>query len=95
MNCIACGLPQTRSQRGRCEDCENAILPLRAVAHRKVHSAIYHGLLSHPKFLRCKDCGRQAQCYDHRDYDFPLAVDPVCWSCNSKRGPAKQLSAAA
>ena len=35
----------------------------------------------------CMDCGKPATCYDHRDYNHPLAVDPVCRSCNGKRGP--------
>jgi len=39
--------------------------------------------------IACVDCGRNAYCYDHRDYSMPLVVVPVCGSCNSKRGPAK------
>lgn len=34
----------------------------------------------------CVDCGKRADCYDHRDYTKPLAVEPVCQSCNFKRG---------
>jgi len=26
--------------------------------------------------------------YDHRDYNYPDIVDPVCHSCNKKRGKA-------
>jgi len=37
----------------------------------------------------CVDCGAVAACYDHRDYLRPLDVEPVCRSCNNKRGPAK------
>jgi hypothetical protein len=36
--------------------------------------------------IPCVDCGLRAQCYDHRDYLDPLMVDPVCESCNYKRG---------
>lgn len=39
----------------------------------------------------CSDCGKPATCYDHRDYNKPLEVDPVCSSCNRKRGPAKYI----
>ena len=37
--------------------------------------------------IRCVDCGKWAQCWDHRDYSKPLEVDPVCKSCNYHRGP--------
>lgn len=30
---------------------------------------------------------RRARDYDHRDYNKPLEVEPVCHSCNMKRGP--------
>jgi hypothetical protein len=36
----------------------------------------------------CVDCGRPATCYDHRDYNKPLEVEPVCHACNSVRGAA-------
>lgn len=36
----------------------------------------------------CVDCGNIATGYDHRDYNKPLDVDPVCNSCNLIRGPA-------
>jgi len=38
--------------------------------------------------IPCVDCGQQAQTYDHRDYLAPLAVEPVCDSCNYRRGMA-------
>lgn len=38
--------------------------------------------------LVCCDCGAQAHCYDHRDYNEPLRVDSVCRSCNVLRGEA-------
>lgn len=39
----------------------------------------------------CVDCGAKATDYDHRDYNKPIDVEPVCRSCNLKRGPAKPL----
>lgn len=39
--------------------------------------------------IACTDCGDPAQEYDHRDYGRPLDVQPVCRSCNKRRGTAK------
>lgn len=36
--------------------------------------------------VRCTDCERPAMVYDHRDYTNPLKVDPVCITCNIRRG---------
>ena len=36
----------------------------------------------------CVDCGKRANAYDHRDYNKPLEVEPVCHRCNNHRGPA-------
>ena len=36
--------------------------------------------------VACVDCGNPAVHYDHRDYDHPLEVEPVCQSCNIRRG---------
>lgn len=38
--------------------------------------------------IACVDCGAPATDYDHRDYNRPLDVDPVCRRCNVRRGPA-------
>lgn len=53
-----------------------------------VSRAIRDGVLVHPSKLHCVDCGKQACEYDHRDYNKPLQVEPVCRSCNLNRGPA-------
>lgn len=39
--------------------------------------------------IKCVDCGGIARHYEHRDYTRPLEVEPVCPSCNYKRGPAR------
>ena len=57
-------------------------------AYAKVSAAIKQGLLPHPSECACTDCGKPARDYDHRDYRKPLDVDPVCRSCNKRRGPA-------
>ena len=60
-----------------------------ARAQSAVTNAIRQGTL--PRLdgtIPCVDCGRPAQCYDHRAYAKPLDVAPVCRSCNGRRGPA-------
>lgn len=39
----------------------------------------------------CVDCGKPAEHYDHRDYNKPLDVQPVCRGCNYRRGRAIPL----
>ena len=56
-----------------------------------VKQAVKKGILASVKTLLCVDCGKNAQCYDHRDYNKPLEVAPVCRSCNFKRGLAIPL----
>ena len=48
--------------------------------------AVKVGFLPHPTDFLCADCQQPAKCYDHRDYNKPLDVEPVCMSCNAKRG---------
>lgn len=57
-------------------------------AHEAVQKATRTGALALPSTLACVDCGKPATEYDHRDYAEPLTVDPVCHSCNTKRGRA-------
>lgn len=58
---------------------------------RITKTAIRAGFLQNPKELSCSDCGRPAECYDHRDYNKPLEVEPVCVRCNSSRGAGIEL----
>lgn len=51
-----------------------------------VKNEVMNGRLLPAKDCKCVDCGKQAQCYDHRDYRKPLMVEPVCKSCDGKRG---------
>jgi hypothetical protein len=53
-----------------------------------VQRAIRRGVLPKPSTLACTDCGDPASVYDHRFYSSPLLVQPVCVSCNYKRGPS-------
>lgn len=60
----------------------------------KISSAVKKNMLKKlsVEFVNCVDCGARARHYDHRDYNRPLDVSPVCVSCNLKRGPAKILA---
>lgn len=57
-------------------------------AHQAVAYAIRKGELRRPSEFPCADCGGKAVEYDHRDYNKPLEVEPVCRRCNLRRGPA-------
>lgn len=59
-------------------------------AKNKVTVAVRNKKLPKISSLFCVDCNRTAEVYDHRDYDKPLEVDPVCKRCNYKRGPGKK-----
>jgi hypothetical protein len=62
--------------------------PYQRNAMLAVRAAIARGDLPPASRFFCTDCSKPATCYDHRDYSKPLAVDPVCSGCNSRRGPA-------
>jgi hypothetical protein len=64
-----------------------------SLGHMAVSKAVRKGLL--PRLdgsIACVDCGVPAAVYDHREYAKPLEVDPVCKSCNVRRGPAKETA---
>ncbi len=67
---------------------QSKLFPLRDKAHRAIAKAIRLGLMPKASTLVCVDCGTQASDYDHRDYTKPLDVEPVCRSCNVRRGSA-------
>jgi hypothetical protein len=81
-----------QSQSCRCDDCASTRAGIKAAFVEKacalVSKAVRKGLLPRVSTLRCTDCGKPADVYDHRDYNFPLKVEPVCRSCNSMRGSA-------
>jgi len=60
-----------------------------AHAQTEVAKAIKRGELKRPAEQSCVDCGKAAEQYDHRDYSKPLDVEPVCRTCNARRGPGK------
>lgn len=87
--CVRCGthiLGRHRSAK-LCVVCAYSTDKLRNKSRSMVTVAIHKGKIPHPSTLVCVDCGKQATCYDHRNYYEPLNVDPVCKSCDCLRGP--------
>lgn len=96
--CKACGcdISSRHFLAKRCFPCaamwghkSGAIAATAEVAH-----AIRRGELPKVSTLSCVDCGKPATDYDHRDYNKPLDVQPVCRSCNKLRGPAIHVEVA-
>ena len=79
--------PRRQVQDMRSKD--HAFLMARRKAMSVVGMAVKRGDIKKAKEYKCVDCGRGGQVYDHRDYDKPLAIEPVCRSCNILRGSAK------
>jgi len=69
-----------------CKLCQEKYEIGKSRAHSAVSKAIKAGKLKPVKELDCVDCGKQAKFYDHRNYNKPLDVVPVCHSCNLHRG---------
>ena len=87
--CQVCGRETERARKTvfcvRCAQYQNIRASL---AGAKVKSAIARGVLPPiTSDTRCTDCEKPARVYDHRDYDQPLVVEPVCQGCNVRRGP--------
>lgn len=53
-----------------------------------VNRAVRRGIIPPANTCRCVDCDKPAEQYEHRDYNKPLDVEPICRSCNHRRGPA-------
>lgn len=86
--CALCGKSPANSPQAKlCSPCSNTLFECQKAVQARVHKAIREGLLPRADSFSCVDCGKQAQGYDHRDYNKPMDVEPVCRSCNAKRGP--------
>lgn len=70
-----------------CLSCSRVAVRIQSLAGQTVLRAVRKGLLPPVVSLVCVDCGAPAAAYDHRDYSKHLEVEPVCVSCNGKRGP--------
>ncbi len=64
---------------------------MRLWAANIVQNAKRRGFIGKPDFHKCKDCGKKATKWDHRNYGRPLIVEPVCHSCNIKRSKTKNI----
>lgn len=92
--CVVCGrsVYSRKYKTAYCSiTCSTAINRYRHRVIAKVHAQIRSGAIPRASDLVCVDCGKQAFDYDHRSYLKPLDVEPVCRSCNQKRGPAKDV----
>lgn len=92
--CIACGNVHRRDSAFAilCWACVKAQSILRSHANRQLISARLRGDIAPPTQYACVDCSRPAKLYDHRSYVRPLDVQPVCHSCNVRRGPTDDFS---
>jgi hypothetical protein len=88
--CVHCrGVFRKRGpNRMACVDCQDEVERQKSSAHQRLYYRIKKGLIALPSDFACVDCGEPASRYDHRRYDEPYNVEPVCCSCNGKRGPA-------
>ena len=79
-----------------CDDCSPIRYEVKTKAMSAVAAAVRDRVLPNLRIdiTPCTDCGTRADRYDHRDYNKPLDVQPVCRACNRKRGPAARLEAA-
>jgi len=87
--CLRCGEEHSFGISSRlCGGCSYASIndSLRVKARYFAMYAVKLGLFPPATYFECSDCGDRANCYDHRNYYKPLAVDPVCKGCNSRRG---------
>lgn len=90
ITCIRCGDLATRCTTAPpfCFDCGHEHASEGRKALSRVGYAVAQGLLPRAKTCICVDCGSRATEYEHRDYTKPLDIEPVCRSCNHKRGIA-------
>lgn len=88
--CFMCGadISDLHALRKACWDCGDLHDKESRRAISRVGAAVQRGQIRPASEYQCADCGAPASNYDHRDYTEPLMVDPVCGSCNRKRGPA-------
>ena len=86
-SCVICGIRPARALRAKfCEECFMGGRP--NIVSEAVSRAIRKGILKPIKECICVDCGAPARHYDHRDYNKPDVVEPVCKKCNANRPPA-------
>lgn len=91
LTCVDCGADKSPDRHRlvqRCEPCGFTFMRAMTNANMAIRMAVQRGRLPPARTKSCVDCGSQALDWDHRDYSRPLDVQPVCRSCNQRRGPA-------
>lgn len=94
--CQFCGVKFKALNSQACEPCRMArhiysrFGSGRYLAGAEVAKARAKNSIPSPREFKCVDCGGRATEYDHRNYDEPLNVSPVCRGCNARRGSAKR-----
>jgi hypothetical protein len=92
--CVLCEQNWRDRQSQHCRYCITANLIYRKYgtgqveAIKAVKREVKEGRMQPPTAFACVDCGEPAVAYEHRDYNRPLDVEPVCRSCNGHRGYA-------
>jgi len=93
--CCVCNWSKREEFSLTCASCKET-KPARKRLHRRINAfvgvAVKLGLIPSPKAFQCVDCGQQACCWEHRDYNKPFEVEPTCKSCDKKRGEGKTIS---
>lgn len=93
--CHICDAKITEISRKHLSYCSNGCGTILSEARAIIGSVVSRMISSNeiPKAsaLKCVDCGKDAFDYDHRYYQEPANVVPVCRSCNIKRGPANDV----
>lgn len=88
--CKRCKVPYLGAVQSQyCKPCRPIVSNARQNAYYHLGKAIARGDIVHPSTLKCRDCGGGATSYEHRNYSEPLRVDPICFSCNKRRGAAE------
>lgn len=83
--CLPCGASSKSIARARMR--ADGRMDYNEAARLVTNYAVRVGFLPMPELYACVDCGAPAICYEHRDYNKPLDVEPVCRACNGRRGP--------
>jgi hypothetical protein len=82
-------LPDPEKRRANAK-ASAARYPERRRAREKVKDAIRRGDIPPAKDRVCVVCAAPARQYDHHlGYEFPLAVEPVCFACHGRRSRAR------